>query len=364
VLRPKLGRVGKLREVLAAGHAARVYPSAVALVLRDGTEVACETLGDAVLYSGRDYSLLPPERRVPAGRDTIYDIASITKMFTSVVVLQLVEEGLLDLDEPLGTWFAEYRVGVKARLTLRLVLTHVGGFLPGRPVWREAAYVGARRRLLREAQPVREPGSAYQYSDIGYQMAGFLAELVTGRRLEELVEERVLGPLGLAGTGYNPSVALLPRIAAAEERDDLATGIVHGRVHDENAYGLGGVAGHAGLFSTVDDLARFGELLRGDGTLDGVTLLKPASMALMRTDQLPAGLDAPYRQGIGARIDDPNLVGPLSGAFGHTGFTGTSLLVDQARGLTVVLLTNRVHPTRDTDIRPTRVAVAEVAAGL
>ena len=356
--------MGKLREVLAAGQAARVYPSAVALVLRDGTEVACETLGDAVRYAGRDYSLLPPEQRVPAGRDTIYDIASITKMFTSVVVLQLVEEGLLDLDEPLGTWFPEYRAGVKARLTLRLVLTHVGGFLPGRPVWREAAYVGARRRLLLDAEPVREPGSAYQYSDIGYQTAGFLAELVTGRRLEELIEERVLGPLGLVGTGYNPSVALLPRIAAAEERDDLATGIVHGRVHDENAYGLGGVAGHAGLFSTVDDLARFGELLRGDGTLDGVTLLKPASMALMRTDQLPAGLDAPYRQGIGARIDDPNLVGPLSGAFGHTGFTGTSLLVDQARGLTVVLLTNRVHPTRDTDIRPTRVAVAEVAAGL
>ena len=355
------GQPSALLTAIEAGHDERVYPGAVALVLRDGREVGFARVGDALRYSGRDHALLPPERRVPVRRDTIFDVASITKLFTAVVVLRLVEEGKLDLDEPLGTWFPEYRQGVKARLTLRLMLTHVGGFLPGRPVWREASYASARRKLLLDAQPVREPGTAYQYSDIGYQTAGFLAELVTGQRLESLIEEWVLAPLGLRDTGYNPAVTLLPRIAAAEERDDLATGIVHGRVHDENAYSLGGVAGHAGLFSTVDNLARFAELLRGDGTLGEVTILKPESVALMRTDLLPAGVDKPYGQGIGARIDDPNLVGPLLGAFGHTGFTGTSLVVDQERGLTAVLLTNRVHPTRNTDVKPTRIAVSEAA---
>jgi CubicO group peptidase (beta-lactamase class C family) len=369
--------VSELRVVLEDGlpgsAGSGVYPGAVARIHLDGVPVASAAVGEAVRYSGRDFTLLPAERRIPARDDTIYDIASITKMFTSVVVLGLVEDGLLDLDEPIASWFPEYREGVKQRITLRMLLTHVAGYLPGRPVWREARYVGQRRAMLLSAQPVRDPGSAFQYSDIGYQTAGFLAELVTGRRLEELVEERVLAPLGLAETGYHPSVDLLPRIAAAEERDDLATGIVRGRVHDENAYALGGVAGHAGLFSTAADLARFGDLLRNDGTLDGVTVLKPESVAAMRTDQLPVDLDHPYGQGIGARIDDPKFMGGLSvrrdtstaiRAFGHTGFTGTSLVIDPERGLTVVLLTNRVHPTRDTDVNPIRAAVADLAASL
>ncbi|MGA8117061.1 MAG: serine hydrolase domain-containing protein [Actinocatenispora sp.] len=358
----------ELRAVLEAGlpgsDGPGVYPGAVALVLADGEPVGREAVGEAVRYADRDHSLLPDERRIPARPDTIWDIASITKLFTAVLTLGLVEEGLIDLDEPLGRWFPQYRGGVKQRSTLRMLMTHVGGYLPGRPVWRESPFVGQRRRLLLEAEPVREPGSTYQYSDIGYQTAGFLAELVTGQRLEALVEERILIPLGLTGTGYNPAVTLLPRIAAAEQRDDLETGVIHGRVHDENANGLGGVAGHAGLFSTAADLARFGELLRGDGTVDGVTLLKPESVAVLRTDQIPADVPHPYGQGVGARIDDPKIVGPLSGAFGHTGFTGTSLLVDQARGLTVVLMTNRVHPTRNTDINPTRAGVSAVAFAL
>lgn len=337
------------------------YPGATALILHDGAVLAHESVGEAVRYAGRDGTLLPPERRVPAGPDTLWDIASITKMFTAVVVLGLVEEGLLDLDEPVARWFPEYGTGAKRGTTPRMLLTHVGGYLPGRPVWKETPFVARRRQLLLAAEPVRPPGTAFQYSDIGYQTAGFLAELVTGRRLEVLVDERILQPLGLADTGFNPSVTLLPRIAAAEERDDLATGVIRGRVHDENANGLGGVAGHAGLFSTAADLARFGELLRHDGTLDGVTVLKPASVAAMRTDQLPADLAHPHGQGVGARVDDRKFMGGLTGAFGHTGFTGTSLVVDPARRLTVVLLTNRVHPTRATDVNPTRRAVADLA---
>jgi CubicO group peptidase (beta-lactamase class C family) len=354
----------RLRGVLDAGRRDGRYPGAVGLVLHDGAVLAHQAVGEAVRYAGRDGTLLPPERRVAARTDTLWDIASITKMFTAVIVLGLVEEGLLDLDEPVARWFSEYATPAKRRTTLRMLLTHVGGYLPGRPVWRESPFVGRRRRLLLAAEPVREPGTGYQYSDVGYQTAGFLAELATGRRLEALVEERIIGPLGLADTGFNPAVTLLPRIAAAEERDDLETGMIRGRVHDENANGLGGVAGHAGLFSTAGDLARFGELLRGDGTVGGVTVLKPASVAAMRTDQLPAELAHPHGQGVGARVDDPKFMGGLSGAFGHTGFTGTSLVVDPARRLTVVLLTNRVHPTRTPDVNPTRRAVADLAREL
>lgn len=354
----------RLRAVLDDGLADGSYPGATALIAHDGTVLAHEAVGEAVRYAGRDGTVLPPERRVPARLDTLWDIASITKMFTAVVVLGLVEEGLLDLDEPVRRWFPEYDTEAKRATTLRMFFTHTAGYLPGRPVWREASFIGRRRRLLLDAAPVRPPGTAFQYSDIGYQTAGFLAELVTGRRLEALVDERILGPLGLADTGFNPAVTLLPRIAAAEERDDLETGMIRGRVHDENANGLGGVAGHAGLFATAADLLRFGELLRHDGTLDGVTVLKPASVTAMRTDQLPASLAHPHGQGIGARVGDRKFMGTLTGAFGHTGFTGTSLVVDPARRLTVVLLTNRVHPTRDADVNATRRAVADLARDL
>ena len=353
----------RLRAVLNDGLRDGSYPGATALIAHDGAVLAHEAVGEAVRYAGRDGTLLPPGRRVPAGLDTLWDIASITKMFTAVVVLGLVEEGRLDLDEPVERWFPEYDTEAKRGTTLRMLLTHVGGYLPGRPVWRESPYVGQRRQLLLSAEPVRPPGTGFQYSDIGYQTAGFLAELVTGRRLEALVEERVTRPLGLADTGFNPSVTLLPRIAAAEERDDLETGVIRGRVHDENANGLGGVAGHAGLFSTAADLFRFGELLRHDGTLDGVTVLKPASVAAMRTDQLPPSLDHPHGQGVGARVNDRKFMGSLTG-FGHTGFTGTSVVVDPARRLTVVLLTNRVHPTREPDVNATRRAVADLARDL
>ncbi|WSG11576.1 serine hydrolase [Nonomuraea sp. NBC_01738] len=156
------------------------------------------------------------------------------------------------------------------------------------------------------------------------------------------------GPLGLAGTGYRPAPALIARVAATEWKPERGLdGCVRGQVHDETAFGLGGVAGHAGLFAPAADLLRFGECLR----LGGGPVLSAETTAEMLRDQ--GAKDAPFRHGLGVRIGDPGIVGPLTGAFGHSGFTGTSLVVDPAHRLTVVLLTNAVHPVRGREgIRP------------
>ncbi|MEV1179139.1 serine hydrolase, partial [Nonomuraea sp. NPDC049784] len=216
--------------------------------------------------------------------------------------------------------------------------------------------------------PITHPvGGPYLYSDVGMVMAGRIAELAGGAPLDELVRARVTGVLGLADTGYRPGA--LPRIAATEwkrERQGAApdsgasaAGCVRGEVHDETAYALGGVAGHAGLFATAGDLLAFGEALR----LGGRPVLRQESVAEMLRDQGAEG--APFRHGLGVRIGDPGIVGPLTGAFGHSGFTGTSLVVDPARRLTVVLLTNAVHPVRGRDgIRELRHAVAAEALRL
>jgi CubicO group peptidase (beta-lactamase class C family) len=190
-------------------------------------------------------------------------------------------------------------------------------------------------------------------------MAGRLAELAGGASLDVLVRSRVTGLLGLADTGYRPGAQA--RVAATEwKRERPGPGCVRGEVHDETAYALGGVAGHAGVFATADDLLAFGETLR----VGGGPVLRPESVAEMVRDQGAEG--AAFRHGLGVRIGDPAIAGPLGGgAYGHSGFTGTSLLIDPAHRVTVVLLTNAVHPVRGRDgIRELRHAVAAEALRL
>jgi CubicO group peptidase (beta-lactamase class C family) len=179
------------------------------------------------------------------------------------------------------------------------------------------------------------------------------------------VRERVCAPLGLTQTGYTPPAGRRHRIAATEYQPQWGRGLVRGQVHDENSWSLGGTGGNAGIFGTAHELARFGEMLRGGGSLDGVRVLAADTVAEMTRDQLPPGLDPGFRHGLGVRIADPQSMGVLAadGAFGHTGFTGTSLVVDVPRRLVVVLLTNRVHPSRDwSDVGELRRAVAHHAS--
>ncbi|MFI6732169.1 serine hydrolase domain-containing protein [Nonomuraea sp. NPDC050451] len=343
-----------------AGAVPRVCPAAVALIAVDGSVAATAATGELVRYAGAEGTLAA--ERPPAGHDSIFDLASISKLFTTAVLLSLAEEGAIGLDEPVAAWIP----GHDPRVTPRRLLTHTAGLPPTRRIDLELPGADASERMEAMLRtPIAHPvGGPYLYSDVGLVIAGRVAELAGGAPLDALVRARVTDVLGLPDTGYRPAAlaraALLARVAATEWKPERpGPGCVRGEVHDETAYALGGVAGHAGLFATAGDLLAFGEALRQGG--GGV--LRRESVAEMLRDQGAEG--AAFRHGLGVRIGDPAIVGPLSGAFGHSGFTGTSLVVDPARGLTVVLLTNAVHPVRGRDgIRELRHAVAGEALRL
>ncbi|SEH00061.1 CubicO group peptidase, beta-lactamase class C family [Nonomuraea solani] len=343
----------RLDAILADG-VLRVCSAAVALIAVDGSVAAESVAGELVRYTGAQGALAA--ERPPARRDSIFDLASISKLFTTAVLLSLTEEGVLDLDEPVAGRLR----GSDPRITPRHLLTHTAGLTPTRRIDLELPESDAGERLAAMVRtPVTHPfGGPYLYSDVGMVMAGHLAELAGGAPLDVLVRARVTEPLALTDTGYRPPTHT--RVAATEWKPERAgPGCVRGEVHDETAYALGGVAGHAGVFATAGDLLAFGEALRRGGG----PVLRPESVAEMTRDQGAGG--APFRHGLGVRIGDPATVGPLEAAYGHSGFTGTSLVIDPARRLTVVLLTNAVHPVRGRDgIRELRHSVAAEALRL
>lgn len=322
------------------------YPSAVLLLARDGVVVVHEAYGDAVRY-GKD-GLLSPTDRVPARTDTRYDLASITKTVSAVALLALAERGLLSLDQPVRALLPAFD---DDRVCVRRLLDHTAGFPATIDLWRRPA---DRAELLDRAvrSPLEaEPGSRYLYSDIGPILVGAIIERLTGARLDEVVAEMVTGPLGLAATGYLP--ACVQGCAATEAQPWTGRPMVHGEVHDENAWALDGVSAHAGLFGTAWDLAAFAQLLAGDGAYGGVRVLSPESVDAMVTGSL------------GVEKDRPSNTGALASPFtvGHTGFTGTSFVLDRRIRAVGVLLTNRVHPFRDNGtVTASRVAVAEALA--
>ncbi|SDJ75114.1 CubicO group peptidase, beta-lactamase class C family [Nonomuraea maritima] len=397
-------------EAILADAVPRVCPAAVALISVDGDVAATAAAGELVRYADADGTLA--DERPPVRVDSVFDLASVSKLFTTVALLSLTEEGLLDLDEPVAARFPWHLSCVDPRITPRRLLTHTAGLPPGRRIDRELPDAGFEERMAAMTRtPVSHPlGGPYLYSDVGMIIAGRTAELAGDAPLDALVEARVTAPLALTDTGYRPDTlgrattpttkapepgttgrpttpttktpepgsggqealgrgaaryrpAALERIAATEWKPGRpGPGCVRGEVHDETAYALGGVAGHAGVFGTAGDLLAFGEALRRGTAQDG-PMLRRETLAEMLRDQGTEG--APFRHGLGVRLGDPGIAGPLECAFGHSGFTGTSLVVDPVRRLTVVLLTNAVHPVRGRDgIRALRVAVATEAARL
>lgn len=341
----------RLEPILAAAVPS-VASAAVALIAVDGVVVASAAAGELVRFATADFELAAVRPAVRA--DSVFDLASISKLFTTAAILSLVEEGVLDLDAPVAAWIP----GRDPRITLRRLLTHTAGLQPTRRIDLElpAASFAERMAAIVDTPVTSEVGGAYLYSDVGMITAGRVAELASGLPLDALVTQRVLKPLDLTATRYRPASA--ERVAATEWKQERG-GIVRGTVHDETAYGLGGVAGHAGVFSTAGDLLRFGETLR----LGGGPILRPETVSEMLRDQGASG--AAFRHGLGVRLGDPAIVGPLAGAFGHSGFTGTSLVVEPRRRITAVLLTNAVHPIRGREgIRAVRHAVATEALRL
>ena len=311
----------------------------------------------------------PPEAMTP---DTIFDLASLTKVVaTTTSVMILVEEGRLRLLDRVATYLPEFSSHGKDRITIEHLLTHVSGLRPDLPL--EEVFEGADTAIARAADEVPEagPGERFVYSDINFFVLGEIVRRVTGQTLDQFARDRIFRPLGMRDTGCNPPASLRPRIAPTEPCAPLAwpcggdgAVMLRGRVHDPTARRMGGVAGHAGLFSTAGDLARFCRMLLGAGTLDDVRILAPLTVARMTRVSTPPQMAD--RRGLGWDLDSrfSSNRGDLFsfGSYGHTGFTGTSLWLDPASDTFVVFLSSRLHPSGAGDVTALRGRVATVVA--
>ena len=303
----------------------------------------------------------------PPNDSTLWDLASLTKVIaTTTAVMQLYERGLIDLDAPVQRYFPEFRGPMKDRVTVRMLLTHSSG-LPADPahyLYQEASTRDSMLALLYATPLEHPPGTRMVYSDIGAILLGVIVERVSGEPLDRYVAEHVTRPLELHDTMFRPPRSLWPRCAPTEVDTVYRHRQMRGQVHDENAYALGGVAGHAGLFSSGRDLARFARMYLNGGALDGVRIIKPETIALFTKLQDSA---LSHRALGWEKPDGRNSAGHLLSpeAFGHTGFTGTSIWIDPAQDVFIILLTNRVDPTRARHgIYRVRVELADAGVGV
>lgn len=293
---------------------------------------------------------------------TVWDLASLTKVVaTTSAIAQLAERGKVDLDAPAVRYLPRWNAPRIERITVRHLLSHSSGLPSWRPLYKEAQTRAEALALVYQTAPDTVPGARYVYSDLGAILLGEIVVSVSGRPLDQYLREYVFGPLKMRETVYRPGGDLRER-AAPTEFDPWRQRHLKGEVHDENCYVLGQVTGHAGLFSTADDLARFARMYLGEGELDTVRVLEARTIQLFTHVQDSAlshralGWETPTGNNSGGHF--------MSGrAFGHTGFTGTSLWIDPGRDLFILLLTNRVNPTRENSrIGPVRVAVADAVA--
>ena len=331
---------------------------AIASVVRE--EVAAGNLPGAMVVLGvgdrvvlrqavGDRSVVPV--RAPATVDTIYDAASLTKvMATTVAVLQLVERRQIDLDRPAAAYWPEFAANGKAAITVRQLLTHYACLPAGLSPHGWSDLDGALAAVA-TIKPVAAPGSRFVYSDVDFIVLGELVRRVSGQSLGIYSAAHIFQPLGMRNTGFRPSTDLRERIAPA----DIEGGALRwGEVQDPIAYRMGGIAGHAGLFTTADDVTIFARMLLAGGTSHGTRILHAESVALMTRPQSPAGHAA--LRGFGWDIDSPysRYLGPSFSpqSFGHTGYTGTALWIDPATSSFLIVLSNRLHPDGKGNILP------------
>jgi CubicO group peptidase (beta-lactamase class C family) len=329
----------RIDSLLHAAIERRIFPGAVVLVAQGAT------LRHLAAYGTTMYAE-PGSRSVDTG--LCYDIASLTKVFTATAALRLWERGALDLDTPAATYLPELRAG---QVLVRHLLTHTSGL----DLRLSAAARDGRAALLDAiyAAPLRQaPGTLVAYTNINSLLLGEIVARLYGRRLDEAIAALVTEPLGLAQTRFQPDESCRSRIAPSEIDSEWRGGLVHGQVHDESAHALGGVAGHAGLFSSAADLHRFccawlvGERPEraGQSAQAGPRLLQAETIRLATRNHTPElGLAC----GLGWMIDRPNFMGMApAGTFGHTGFTGPAIAVVASERLIVVMLSNRTFPQR------------------
>ena len=345
-------------------------PGAVVLVARSGGIVWRKAYGSRTLEPAREAMTT----------DTIFDLASLTKVVaTATSIMILVERGKVRLSDPLSNYIPEIKGEARERITLELLLTHRAGYAPDFDLKdRWSGYDQAIKRLIQE--PLRNPpGAKFVYSDINYIALGEVVHRVSGLTLDEFARQNIFLPLGMRDTGFRPNANLRSRIAPTEQRRGQLSYLgdkpqdseadadkwLRGEVHDPTSYRMGGVAGHAGLFSTADDLAIYCQMILNGGEYNGVRILAPLTVAEMTRPRLVT--DTGWTRGLGWDINSSFSTNrgdlfPL-GSFGHTGFTGTSLWIDPASQMFVVFLSNRVHPDGKGDVAALRGRVASIAGG-
>jgi serine-type D-Ala-D-Ala carboxypeptidase len=323
------------RGILTKALRDSAFPGAIAIIGRRDAILATVAVGQL------DWAPSPSPDPT-----TVWDVASLTKVVgTTSAVMRLVDAGSIVLDAPVRRYLPEWEGPGKDRVTVRHLLTHTSGLPAFRQFFRERVSPDSTMALLVATPLDTAAGTRMVYSDIGAVLLGRVVERVSRQRLDAYLTDNVFRPLGMQDTRFLPPREWLPRIAPTEVVADRG-GLVHGQVHDENAMALGGAVGHAGLFSSGRDLARLARMYLNGGTLDGVRVFAPQTIALFTTRQDPAlshralGWETPTGQNSAGAVMSPR-------AFGHTGFTGTSMWMDPEHDVFVILLSNRVNPTRE-----------------
>ncbi len=298
----------------------------------------------------------------PMTEDTIFDAASLTKVLaTAPAIMLLWERGELGLDEPVASYFPEFQARGKEGVTVRHLLTHTSGLRAGlsrSPDW--SGYDKAMALACAE-KLTHPPGTFFRYSDINFIVLGEVVRRVSGSTLNAFVAREIYEPLGMVDTGYLPPRAKFARIAPTERVDGE---MLRGKVHDPTAQRMDGVAGHAGVFTTTADMARFARMLLNEGQLEGKTLFKPNTVRVMTSVQSPPAVEA--RRGLGWDIDSDysrprGSIFPL-GSYGHTGFTGVCIWLDPFSDTFWMLFSNRVHPDASGNVLPLQRVLANLSA--
>ncbi len=344
---PALDRV--INEGIAQGR----LPGAVLLIGHDGNVVYRKAYGNRAEFPRQEAMTV----------DTIFDLASLTKVIaTTSSMMKLFEAGRFRLNDKVTDYIPEFQNG-KSDITIRNLFTHFSGLQPDVPLKTPWTGYDTGIRLACTDPPAGPPGVRYVYSDINFELLGEIVHRLSGQPLADYARQNIFLPIGMKETMFLPPASLIPRIAPTE-RTPKDGPPLRGVVHDPTARNMGGVAGHAGLFSTADDLSRFAQMMLNGGELDGVRLFSPLTVQKFTEPQSPP--NQPILRGLGWDIDSPHSgnrgeLFPI-GSYGHTGFTGTSIWIDPSTKTYVILLANSVHPTGRPAITPLRGKVATIAA--
>jgi CubicO group peptidase (beta-lactamase class C family) len=334
-------------------------PGAVVLVVQ----------GDEVVFRKAYGNRAVEPEKLPMTADAVFDMASLTKpVATATSIMILVEQGKIRFSDKVSEHWPAFAANGKEAVTVEHLLLHTSGLTADNAV---ADYADGREKALERVAALKleaPPGTRFRYSDVGFIVLGHLVEKLGGMPVDQFAREHVFSPLKMTDTGYRPAGELLKRVAPTGKRDGK---IILGEVHDPRAFRVGGVAGHAGLFGTADDLARYCRMLLRGGELDGVRVLKPETVKLFTEPHaVPAAgkdegrtwarspgwdVDTSFSAPRGERF-------PRGEGFGHTGFTGTSVWVNPATRTAVIILTNRVHPDDKGNVTELRRQVATIVA--